>query len=109
MELSAREETASKDKDSDTWRKAPWLDPGQTIRGHEFHYSDSTCNGEAFTAVKPNGRKWDCMVAKGRILAGYPHLYYPSCPPLAERFVNACRDFRQERSGSKPGSSASGV
>ena len=109
VELSAQEETASKDKDSDTWRKAPWLDPGQTIRGHEFHYSDSTCNGEAFTAVKPNGRKWDCMVAKGRILAGYPHLYYPSCPPLAERFVNACRDFRQERSGSKPGSSASGV
>ena len=87
VELSAREETASKDKDSDTWRKAPWLDPGQTIRGHEFHYSDSTCNGEAFTAVKPNGRKWDCMVAKGRILAGYPHLYYPSCPPLAERLT----------------------
>jgi cobyrinic acid a,c-diamide synthase len=107
--LSAKEGTAGEIHGPAAWRKTIYLDPGQTIRGHEFHYSDSTCNGDAFTAVKPNGRHWDCMVAKGRILAGYPHLYYPSCPPLAERFVSACRDYRQERSGTKAKSSASGV
>ena len=107
--LSAKEGTAGEIYGHAAGHKTIYLDPGQTIRGHEFHYSDSTCNGDAFTAVKPNGRHWDCMVAKGRILAGYPHLYYPSCPPLAERFVSACRDYRQERGGTKAKSSASGV
>ena len=70
---------------------------GQTIRGHEFHYSDSTNNGNACRAVKPDGRAWDCMVVQGRITAGYPHLYYRSDPAFAEAFVAECRKFRGER------------
>jgi len=70
---------------------------GQTIRGHEFHYSDSTDNGSACRAVKPDGRAWDCMVVQGRIVAGYPHLYYRSSPEFAEAFVRECRKFREER------------
>ncbi len=70
---------------------------GQTIRGHEFHYSDSTNNGNACRAVKPDGRAWDCMVVQGRITAGYPHLYYRSDPAFAEAFVAECRKFREER------------
>ncbi len=70
---------------------------GQTIRGHEFHYSDSTNNGSACRAVKPDGRSWDCMVVQGRITAGYPHLYYRSDPAFAEAFVAECRKFREER------------
>ena len=70
---------------------------GRAIRGHEFHYSDSTDNGSACRAVKPDGRSWDCMVVQGRITAGYPHLYYGSAPEFAEAFVRECRKFREER------------
>ena len=70
---------------------------GRTIRGHEFHYSDSTNNGNVCRAVKPGGRSWDCMVVQGRITAGYPHLYYGSAPEFAEAFVRECRKFREER------------
>lgn len=69
---------------------------GRTIRGHEFHYSDSTENGSACKAVKPGGKSWDCMVVQGRIAAGYPHLYYRSCPAFAESFVIECGKFREE-------------
>ena len=70
---------------------------GRAIRGHEFHYSDSTDNGSACRAVKPDGRAWDCMVVQGRITAGYSHLYYRSDPAFAEAFVAECRKFREER------------
>ena len=73
-----------------------YFDPGRAIRGHEFHYSDSTDNGNACKAVKPGGRSWDCMVIQGRITAGYPHLYYRSDPAFAEAFVRECRKFREE-------------
>ena len=77
--------------------KGPYLDKAEPIRGHEFHYSDSTNNGNACRAVKPDGRAWDCMVVRGRITAGYPHLYYRSAPGFAERFVEACREYRGEK------------
>lgn len=70
---------------------------GRTIRGHEFHYSDSTNNGNVCRAVKPDGRAWDCMVVQGRITAGYPHLYYRSDPAFAEAFVGECRKYREEK------------
>ena len=71
-----------------------YLLSGHHIRGHEFHYFDSTDNGEACTAWKP-GRKrsWDCMVLKENIMAGFPHLYYRSDPAFAGTFVERCRQF----------------
>ncbi|MDO5702133.1 MAG: cobyrinate a,c-diamide synthase [Lachnospiraceae bacterium] len=52
---------------------------GRQIRGHEFHYYDTTCNGDLCTAVKPvTGKSWKCMVRSGNVIAGFPHLYYPS-------------------------------
>lgn len=79
--------------------KGLYFDRAGAIRGHEFHYSDSTNNGSACKAVKPGGRSWDCMVVQGRIAAGYPHLYYRSAPGFAEAFVDACRAYRKERLG----------
>ena len=68
-----------------------YLMKGHRIRGHEFHYFDSTNAGEACTARKPDGkRSWDCMAAQGNIMAGFPHLYYRSDPSFALRFVSAC-------------------
>ena len=73
---------------------AGYLLEGHRIRGHEFHYFDSTDNGAACTAQKPGtARSWDCMVAQGSIMAGFPHLYYRSDPDFARAFVERCRQF----------------
>jgi cobyrinic acid a,c-diamide synthase len=71
---------------------------GETLRAHEFHYSDSTNNGSAFTARK-RGREWPCMHAGDSMLAGYPHLHFAARPELAERFVESCRQYAQTAGG----------
>ena len=69
-----------------------WILPGENIRAHEFHYWDSTDSGSDCLAVKPDGkRSWECMHLEENLVAGYPHLYYPSCKNFAERFVEKCR------------------
>jgi cobyrinic acid a,c-diamide synthase len=61
------------------------------IRGHEFHYFDSTQNGDCVTAVKPvTGKKWDCVMTGKNHWWGYPHLYYPSNPRFVQYFVAVC-------------------
>lgn len=68
-----------------------YLSMYQEIKAHEFHYYDSSNNGEVFTAVKPDGkRKWDCMVLKKNTLAGFPHIYYYSNPQFAKNFIDKC-------------------
>ena len=86
---------------------------GEHIRAHEFHYFDTTTNGSAFTAAKPSGKTWQCMVnaravadrpetgcrmhatktQPPNIVAGFPHLYFPSNPRFAARFVQAAQNF----------------
>lgn len=60
---------------------------GEQIRGHEFHYFDTTDNGSAFDAKKPfRDVQWECMHGSDQALIGFPHLYYFSNPAfLAER------------------------
>lgn len=66
-------------------------DAGGRIRGHEFHYFDSSNNGNAFHAQKPHRkRNWDCIVANEYSAAGFPHLYYYANPEFAANFVDAC-------------------
>ena len=73
---------------------------GLSIKGHEFHYYDSDNNGEDAVAVKPGtGRSWECMHAGKTVLAGYPHLYYPSCPELIERLKERMLEYRGANSG----------
>ncbi len=65
-----------------------FVQKGDRIKAHEFHYWDSTCNGDSFSAKKPvTGRKWECMVNDGSVLAGFPHLYFRSNISLIRRFV----------------------
>ena len=74
-----------------------WILPGENIRAHEFHYWDSTDSGNDCLAVKPDGkRRWECMHLEENLVAGYPHLYYPSCKEFAERFVEKCRSGYRE-------------
>ena len=84
-------------KDGETGT-AGYLQDGHHIRGHEFHYFDSTENGQACTAWKPDRkRSWDCMVVQGNIMAGFPHLYYRSDPDFAAAFVEKCRQFSKKQ------------
>ena len=59
------------------------------IRGHEFHYWDSTAPGTDMLARKPaSERTWACMYRTERMLAGFPHLYYRSAPDVIRHFLN---------------------
>ncbi len=78
----------------------PFLKKGESIRGHEFHYWDSTNNGASMEAIKPGNKKsWDCVHGERNLLAGFPHFYYPSNPVLPERFVDACNCFLEAEKG----------
>lgn len=68
-------------------KNSSFLEKDSIIRGHEFHYYDSTRNGESCMAAKPTGnRKWDCVIETELHWWGFPHLYYPSNPSFVERF-----------------------
>lgn len=69
-------------------REGVYLHRGETLRGHEFHYWDSSHNGEDCIARKP-GRDtaWSCIHMKGNVFAGFPHIHYYSNIQFAERFV----------------------
>ena len=69
--------------------------PGGTLQGHEFHYWDAGDPGAALRAVKPNGRQTRCAYVSDTIYAGYPHLYFPSRPEAAERFIKKCLERRR--------------
>ncbi|MGI5979183.1 MAG: cobyrinate a,c-diamide synthase [Oscillospiraceae bacterium] len=72
-------------------RSTALLKAGEAIHGHEFHYYESADCGDACTAAKPSGtRNWPCVRAEGRLLAGFPHLFYESNPQLIERFLRVC-------------------
>ncbi len=70
---------------------------GISLQAHEFHYWDSTDNGDAFRAVKPSGRSWDCCVMTDTLYAGYPHLYLMSNIPAASAFYEKCIEYREAK------------
>lgn len=73
------------------------LKNGESILGHEFHYADTTDNGDALYAEKPNGRNWCSVQQKGSVMAGFPHMYFPSNKNAAESFVNNMVEFQKRR------------
>jgi cobyrinic acid a,c-diamide synthase len=81
--------------DSWLWRA------GETVRGHEFHYSTwerrpeeldmlYTCLPDAFRPDEhPEGAH------DANVLASYVHVHWLACPHVAARFVAAARAFRE--------------
>ena len=77
-------------------KQSHFLPEGQRIRGHEFHYYDSTENGEDITAVKPAAKKeYSCIIASEHQWMGFPHLYYPSNPAFARSFVEKAEAYKK--------------
>lgn len=65
-----------------------FLEMGKTIKGHEFHYYDSTANGQDCYAKKPlGGRGWECIHSGEHHFWGFAHLYYPSNIGFAAHFI----------------------
>lgn len=79
-----------------------FLQKGETIRGHEFHYYDSEDNGECAIAKKPVGtRSWECVHAGSDHWWGFVHLSYYSNPKFAEKFAEACRSYKTNKIAKK--------
>lgn len=79
-----------------------FLQKGETIRGHEFHYYDSEDNGECAIAKKPVGTKsWECVHAGSDHWWGFAHLSYYSNPKFAEKFAEACRSYKTNKIAKK--------
>ncbi len=70
---------------------------GDRINGHEFHYSDSTANGDGFLAEKASGRgSWECAQVSANLYAGYPHIHLWGNPEFARSFVERCALYREQ-------------
>ena len=77
-------------------KQSCFLPEGELIKGHEFHYFDSTDNGEGCIASKPTaGRAYSCVIEGENYWMGFPHLYYPSNPLFAERFVKMAEKYKK--------------
>ena len=70
---------------------------GEQIPAHEFHYWDTTENGEDLEAGKADGRSWRCRRVSETLYAAFPHLHFGGELPLAERFVKACTEYGNNR------------
>ncbi|TQR99472.1 cobyrinate a,c-diamide synthase [Paenibacillus ottowii] len=74
------------------------LEAGETIRGHEFHYSVMSYDESA--APYPFAYQTKGMrglqsegFAKGNLLAAYTHIHLASLPKAAARWVEKCRAY----------------
>ncbi len=76
------------------------LKSGESLRGHEFHYSRMDCHwprSEDIYTVRAGQREWSEGYAHGRLLATYIHVHFGSNPAVVHRWLDACRAYRRER------------
>lgn len=79
-------------------RKGCFLPEGEGIKGHEFHYYDSTDNGKDALAIKPvSGRTYSCIMEEENYWMGFPHLYYPSNGAFAKSVVEKAEAYRRAK------------
>lgn len=80
----------------------PFLREGENIKAHEFHYWDSTNNGDRLLAKKPSGkRQWECCHLEHGVI-GYPHFYYYSNVKCLIRILEQIKEKKRERSVAVP-------
>ena len=74
---------------------------GQTLHGHEFHFSveeepageNKTVRPFQFTKLR-NGQCYPAGQVRQQALGSYLHLHFAGCPAAAEQFVGHCRRFQ---------------
>ena len=80
-----------------TEKERRFLPEGEFIKGHEFHYFDSSDCGTDCVARKPvTGKEYSCIVSGKHYWLGFPHLYYPSNPQFADYFVKTAKKFEKD-------------
>lgn len=67
------------------------------IKGHEFHYYESTNNGEDLISTKTSGKSYACSHFGKNYLMGFTHLYYPSNPDFAKWFIDKCYEYKHRQ------------
>ena len=73
-----------------------FLPEGLRLKGHEFHYYDSTENGASCTMTKPvTGRAWKGIVATETLWAGFPHIYFPAEPGFVRAWAEKMRQHER--------------
>lgn len=71
---------------------------GDSIKGHEFHYFDTTNNGHDFTAKKAFGKRgWECIHAEKTQVIGFPHLYFYANMNFPKNWINAAVDYKKRQ------------
>lgn len=74
------------------------LRKGETVRGHEFHFSTSALVGPLeFGLASVGGRgieEGKDGICTPTVLASYAHVHFASHPAMAERFVDACKNYK---------------
>lgn len=76
----------------------PFLEVGQKVRGHEFHYSEITPPKQAkctyLITEGKSGREMEEGYLYKNTLASYVHLHFASNPKFAGGFINRCREYK---------------
>lgn len=75
----------------------PLLSQGETVRGHEFHWSvleDSNLPPNAYRII--DGQERLEGFQNGNLIASYIHLHMGSLSSMAPRFVESCCRFKQD-------------
>lgn len=72
---------------------------GESVRGHEFHWSTVEPEGPLEFAYRSAGGRGiedgRDGIATSSLLATYTHVHFAAKPEMAQRFVDACRRFRE--------------
>lgn len=79
-------------------RKSIIADEGDTLKGHEFHFSTLRCGDDFPWAYSLQGtrqpRGHEEGYAKDNVLASYLHLSFEGNPKAAEKFMAACEAYK---------------
>lgn len=76
------------------------MQEGETIRGHEFHYSKLTADPEHYPHVyETKGLRGAGLEGfySGSVMAGYTHVHFASNPKVAGRLIERCQEYSRKR------------
>ena len=70
--------------------RTPWLDPGMSVRGHEFHYSSVELDdADPAWRLRSAGVQRDEGCVRGGVQASYLHTHWAARPEIPRRLARA--------------------